>query len=172
MTFLQIMQERQRKFYSYSYILLHFCLKVIYFWKKKPFVWYLFLYFFSLFCSFSSTPHKFDIGIFRYILIPVNRLNFVIIINFNTCISNRWRFVIHAGIDGFSRLPTYIVIASDNTMATALKAFQCGVREYGLPEKVRTDKGRENMAIAEYMLQQRGLNSNSHITGRSVHNQR
>lgn len=86
--------------------------------------------------------------------------------------SFRWRFVIHAGIDGYSRLPTYILVASDNTKATALMAFKTGVSEYGLPERVRTDKGKENIAIAEYMLHQRGINSNCHITGRSVHNQR
>lgn len=92
--------------------------------------------------------------------------------NAKLSILHRWRFVIHAGIDGFSRLPTYVVIASDNTAATALTAFQSGVKEYGLPEKVRTDKGRENIGIAEFMLQHRGINSNCHITGRSVHNQR
>ncbi|XP_060587542.1 uncharacterized protein LOC132743043 isoform X2 [Ruditapes philippinarum] len=84
----------------------------------------------------------------------------------------RWRFVIHAGIDGYSRLPTYTVIAPDNTSETALNAFKSGVIEYGVPHRVRTDKGKENIGIAEFMLQHWGIDSKSHITGRSVHNQR
>jgi hypothetical protein len=62
--------------------------------------------------------------------------------------------------------------ASNNTAATALSAFQLGVREYGLPERVRSDKGKENIGIAEFMLQSGGLQTNCHINGRSVHNQR
>ena len=66
----------------------------------------------------------------------------------------------------------YVVVASDNKADTALHAFLKGVTEYGLPQRVRTDKGKENMKIAEYMLTAHGLESRSHITGRSVHNQR
>lgn len=84
----------------------------------------------------------------------------------------RWRFVIHGGIDGFSRLPMYIKVASDNTAETAFSAFESGVAEFGVPERVRTDKGLENLKIAEFMLRSRGLDRGSHITGRSVHNQR
>ena len=80
--------------------------------------------------------------------------------------------MIHAGIDGYSRLPMYTVIAPDNTSETALNAFKSGVIEYGVPHRVRTDKGKENVGIAEFMLQHWGIDSKSHITGRSVHNQR
>lgn len=66
----------------------------------------------------------------------------------------------------------YVVVASDNKADTALHAFLKGVREYGLPKRVRTDKGKENIKIAEYMLRAHGVQSGSHITGRSVHNQR
>ncbi|XP_045202384.2 uncharacterized protein LOC123555860 [Mercenaria mercenaria] len=84
----------------------------------------------------------------------------------------RWRFVFHGGIDGYSRMPMYIVVASDNKADTALQAFLKGVAEYGVPQRVRTDKGKENVKIAEYMLTVHGIQSQSHITGRSVHNQR
>jgi len=66
----------------------------------------------------------------------------------------------------------YLRVASDNTAHTALRAFNIGVQQYGIPERVRTDKGMENVEIASFMLQTRGIESRAHITGRSVHNQR
>ena len=50
--------------------------------------------------------------------------------------------------------------------------FLEGVTEYGLPSRVRTDKGGENVLIGEYMTQRRGADRGSIIMGRSVHNQR
>jgi hypothetical protein len=65
--------------------------------------------------------------------------------------------VFHGGIDGYSRMPMYVVVASDNKADTALRDFLRGVAEYGLPQKVRTDKGKENVKIAEYMLTAHGI---------------
>lgn len=84
----------------------------------------------------------------------------------------RWRFVVHGGVDGYSRVVLYLRASNNNKSDTAKEAFLCGVQEYGLPSRVRSDKGGENVGIAEYMVNRRGIGRGSIITGRSVHNQR
>ena len=46
------------------------------------------------------------------------------------------------------------------------------VSSYGLPSCIRTDQGRENVLIAQHMLENRRLDHGSVLTGSSVHNQR
>ena len=82
----------------------------------------------------------------------------------------RWRCIIVAGIDGFSRLITFMNCLNNNRADTLFESFKQGVENYGLPLRVRTDKGMENIKIADYMLEQRG--SSGILTGKSVHNQR
>uniref|UniRef100_A0A3Q3EV71 Integrase catalytic domain-containing protein n=1 Tax=Labrus bergylta TaxID=56723 RepID=A0A3Q3EV71_9LABR len=82
------------------------------------------------------------------------------------------RFVVHGGVDGFSRLVVYLNVAGNNRASTVLQSFINAVQQYGLPSRVRSDKGRENSDVAEFTIRSRGTNRNSHITGRSVHNQR
>jgi len=79
---------------------------------------------------------------------------------------------IHGGIDGYSRVITHLVVADNNRASTALGAFLRGVEENGLPSRVRTDKGGENIGIGRFMVHHRGLNRGSFLTGRSTHNQR
>ena len=55
--------------------------------------------------------------------------------------------VIHAGIDGFSRLITYIKCANNNLATTVLQEFLRGVSVFGLPDSVRTDHGGENVDV-------------------------
>ncbi len=86
--------------------------------------------------------------------------------------SYRWRFVIHGGIDGYSRLVVFLKCSNNNRATTVLEQFQSAVGLYGMPSRVRSDKGGENTLVALHMLSNRGVNRGSHITGRSVHNQR
>lgn len=82
----------------------------------------------------------------------------------------RWGLIVAAGIDGFSRLVTFIRCVDNNKADTLLLAFQEGVENYGVPRRVRTDKGMENVKIADYMIERVG--ADAIITGKSVHNQR
>lgn len=86
----------------------------------------------------------------------------------------RWNIVIHGCIDDYSRLVTFLKASSNNKSSTVLNGFLSAVEEYGLPCRILTDRGGENVLVAQYMLQdsQRGVNRNSIITGRSIHNQR
>ena len=83
-----------------------------------------------------------------------------------------FRFVIHGGIDGYSRLLVYIGVANNNRAATVLNLFREATRQYNWPSRVHSDKGLENIDVARAMLQVQGLNRGSIITGNSVHNQR
>lgn len=74
----------------------------------------------------------------------------------------RWRIVVHGGIDGFSRKIMYLRGNSNNRAATVLDCFLGAVREHGLPQRVRSDKGGENQDVARYMLEhpERGPGNN------------
>ena len=84
----------------------------------------------------------------------------------------RWNFVIHGGIDGFSRLIPYMRVATDNTANTALSVFLGSLREFGVPGKIRIDGGSEFSHIKRLMIHLNGDRRGSAIVGESVRNQR
>ena len=68
----------------------------------------------------------------------------------------------------------FLKCSTNNCASTVYRCFHSAVQQYGLLSRGRSDKGGENIDIARYMLNHplRGPNRGSHITGRSVHNQR
>ena len=83
-----------------------------------------------------------------------------------------YRIVIHGGIDGFSRLVVYLRASTNNRANTVFSYFQEATAKYNVPSRVRSDLGMENYEVGRFMLETRGLNRGSVITGSSVHNQR
>ena len=86
----------------------------------------------------------------------------------------RWRFVIHAGIDVYSRLIIFINCATNNQASTMLLAFEKGISDYGIPRRIRSDRGGENVDVWRFMLASNSSDSTVApvIVGSSTHNER
>ena len=84
----------------------------------------------------------------------------------------KWRLVIHGAIDGFSRMITFLQCSSNNRAETVLDCFVKATQEYGMPSRVRTDRGGENVAVWNYIEDVRGQGRGSYLAGSSVHNTR
>ena len=78
-----------------------------------------------------------------------------------------WRFVLHGRIKGYSRAIVYIKCFTNNVAGTALQCFTDGIQEFGVPSRVRSDRGAETWMLLDLWLIRRGF-----IAGRSTHNQR
>ena len=79
--------------------------------------------------------------------------------------------VVHGAIDGFSRLVTYLHCSDNNKSTTVLSLFTDAAGRFGLPSRIRIDRGVENVKVAQFMLEKRGIERKSVLTGSSVHNQ-
>jgi len=64
----------------------------------------------------------------------------------------------------------FLWASANNRAATVLGLFLNAVDEYGLPSRVRSDKGGENVDVSWYMLThpQRGPDRGSMITGNKL----
>ena len=58
--------------------------------------------------------------------------------------------MIHGGIDGYSRMIVFLACSTDNKAGTVFNKFIHGVEEFGLPSRIRSDKGGENVDVAWY----------------------
>ena len=100
-----------------------------------------------------------------------------------------WKIVIHGGIDGFSRMITFLHASDNNRAETVRWSFENAVQIYGWPNRVRGDYGKENWEVKQAMENVRGLwismnlnqnfpdcrlglNRGSFIQGPSTRNQR
>ena len=69
-------------------------------------------------------------------------------------------------------MAVFLAASLNNRAETMTAAFMRGASNYGVPSRVRSDHGLENLGVAAFMISYRGPRRGSIITGRSVHNQR
>ena len=50
-------------------------------------------------------------------------------------------------MDGHTRIPVYLKASNNNSSDTVPELFLQAVEEYGLPSRVRSDKGGENVGV-------------------------
>ena len=77
-----------------------------------------------------------------------------------------WRFVFHGCIDGYSRAIVYLKCFTNNRANTVLQCFINGTQAFGLPFRFRGDRGVENVDVAQFIIQNSGLNRGRFIAGR------
>ncbi|KAF8832719.1 hypothetical protein HHX47_DHR1001651 [Lentinula edodes] len=81
-----------------------------------------------------------------------------------------WGIVIHGIVDGYSRTVVGLQASSNNKASTVLNLFTEAAKEYGVPSRVRLDRGGENIEVATLMVFLRGPNRASAMWGSSTHN--
>jgi hypothetical protein len=64
----------------------------------------------------------------------------------------RWKFVIHGGVDGYSRACVFMQASDNNRASTVEQAFLEATERWGWPHRVRVDYGGENNGIWRQML--------------------
>ena len=74
-------------------------------------------------------------------------------------------FVIHSRIDRYSRLVVYLHASTNNQADTVFQLFREATTMYNIPSRVRCDMGLQNIEVGRFMLDARGCNRGSIITG-------
>ncbi|KAK7051234.1 hypothetical protein VNI00_004734 [Paramarasmius palmivorus] len=82
----------------------------------------------------------------------------------------KYKIVIHAFVDGFSRMVTGIKASTNNRADTVLDLFLEAIEVHGCPSRVRGDHGTENLRVAEFMNTVKGPDRGSYLFGKSIHN--
>jgi hypothetical protein len=80
----------------------------------------------------------------------------------------RFKMVIHAFVDGKSRFVTGIRVSNNNRAQTVLDLFFDVINTHGVPSRVRGDHGTENLLVAQWMEEHKGVGRGSYIWGRCV----
>lgn len=60
-------------------------------------------------------------------------------------INCRWKIVTHGGVDGFSCLVVFMRASTNNKAQTVFDSFKEAVDSFGLPKRVRSDKGEKHI---------------------------
>ncbi|KAE8185318.1 hypothetical protein CF328_g7583 [Tilletia controversa] len=84
----------------------------------------------------------------------------------------KYKIVIHGGVDGKSRVVTFMRANSNNRADTVADCFLEATERCGWPSRVRADHGGENLEVMRLMEEARGHNRGSFIQGPSTRNQR
>ena len=79
--------------------------------------------------------------------------------------------MVHGGIDGKTRTIIFLSCAPNNCASTVLCQFSNAVSTYGLPDRVCSDKGGENVDVWHFIYHTHG-NASAIIAGSSTHNER
>ena len=75
--------------------------------------------------------------------------------------------MVHGAIDGCSRMITYLKCANNNRSSTVLSVFCEATNIFGIPSRVRGDRGCKNNLVANFMIAQRRTGTVSFICGQS-----
>jgi hypothetical protein len=67
-----------------------------------------------------------------------------------------WKFVIHGGVDGKSRLIVFMLASDNNKASTVENLFLQATQRWGWPQRVRADYGGENLGVRNVMNHVRG----------------
>ena len=74
--------------------------------------------------------------------------------------------MIHGFIDGYSCLITGLCASDNNFGNTVLDLFLRAAQVYGVLSRLRGDHGIENILVATWMEENRGVRQGSYIWGR------
>ena len=66
----------------------------------------------------------------------------------------------------------YLHCSTNNISATVMTLFYEAIEKYGIPSRVQSDKGGENILVCYYMVITRGIGRASFLAGSSTRNQR
>ena len=66
----------------------------------------------------------------------------------------------------------YLHCSTNNWAATVMNLFHEAVEKYGIPSRVRSDMGGENILVCYYMVSVKGIGRGSYLAGSSTRNQR